>query len=392
MARSPTRSQKQSRDTVLLAVTGMSPAVLTETIWALAHQTPPVVPTKVIAVTTRVGREAIERELFSVQEVFGDTSVWESLRLALEKEGIPASGRLEFGMTGDHIRVFTRTDAKGHTFELVTVTTEIENQAAADFLLEQVRSIVERPDTCLIASIAGGYKTMSALLYACVSLLGREEDRVTHVLVNDPFDKRLEPGFYFPSQPAQSLKAGVKKVSANSAAISLANVPFVPLRNLFPRHLGKLPRRFMELVESCREKIDQVAARTIHFEIHRSKRQIKINGESLAISPSEHAALLFIAIRAKEAKPPYGTYKGAANDLRAFIERLRKEAPANDFSDWRHKENLPDPGEDDRCFTKPFSTLGKKLRTPTLKLLEQLLPCKGRGSLDLPPGQIELHP
>ena len=38
---------------VLLAVTGMTPAVLTETVWALARQDPPVIPDRVVVVTTK---------------------------------------------------------------------------------------------------------------------------------------------------------------------------------------------------------------------------------------------------------------------------------------------------------------------------------------------------
>jgi CRISPR-associated protein (TIGR02584 family) len=41
----------------------MSPAVLTETVWALAHETPPRIPDRVIVITTIAGRQAIEREL-----------------------------------------------------------------------------------------------------------------------------------------------------------------------------------------------------------------------------------------------------------------------------------------------------------------------------------------
>lgn len=31
-------------ETILLAVTGLSPAVVTETVWTLAHENPPVIP------------------------------------------------------------------------------------------------------------------------------------------------------------------------------------------------------------------------------------------------------------------------------------------------------------------------------------------------------------
>ena len=41
-----------SKRTILIAGTGTSPAVLTETVWALAHQKKPVVPDEIVVLTT----------------------------------------------------------------------------------------------------------------------------------------------------------------------------------------------------------------------------------------------------------------------------------------------------------------------------------------------------
>ena len=41
--------------TTLLAVTGLSPAIVTETIWALAQENPPILPDRVIFLTTATG-------------------------------------------------------------------------------------------------------------------------------------------------------------------------------------------------------------------------------------------------------------------------------------------------------------------------------------------------
>lgn len=48
-----------------------------------------------------------------------------------------------------------------------------QNLAAAEFILGQVREHTNASDRLLIASLAGGRKTMSALLHAAVSHLGR---------------------------------------------------------------------------------------------------------------------------------------------------------------------------------------------------------------------------
>ena len=49
---------------VLLALLGMSPAVLTETVWALAHENPPILPDRIGVITTRPGRDKIKKILF----------------------------------------------------------------------------------------------------------------------------------------------------------------------------------------------------------------------------------------------------------------------------------------------------------------------------------------
>ena len=80
--------------------------------------------------------------------------------LATQSDGT----RLRFGTTGDDVRVITGLEtASQRSRELADIRTPADNEAAADFLLEQVRSLVENPDLQLIASVAGGRKTMDAI-------------------------------------------------------------------------------------------------------------------------------------------------------------------------------------------------------------------------------------
>ena len=51
--------------TILLAVSGMSPAILTETVWALAREKPRIVPDEVIVLTTTAGARDIETQLLA---------------------------------------------------------------------------------------------------------------------------------------------------------------------------------------------------------------------------------------------------------------------------------------------------------------------------------------
>ena len=74
-------------------------------------------------------------------------------------------------------RIIGQGNRKTGVFEgLADIVTPEQNDLAAAFILEQVRQVVTNPETRLIASIAGGRKTMGALLHAAVTLIGRETD------------------------------------------------------------------------------------------------------------------------------------------------------------------------------------------------------------------------
>jgi CRISPR-associated protein (TIGR02584 family) len=80
--------------TILLATVGTSPAVLTETVWALAHprkNAERVIPDEVVALTTLRGKQEIETLLL------GAGGGWERMVAALRRERIPVEGRLSFG-------------------------------------------------------------------------------------------------------------------------------------------------------------------------------------------------------------------------------------------------------------------------------------------------------
>ena len=66
--------------TVLVLGMGTSPAVMTETVWALAHQSEPVVPDEVIVITTKSGKDALRTAIMS-----GAPSVWNRLKLLSRK-------------------------------------------------------------------------------------------------------------------------------------------------------------------------------------------------------------------------------------------------------------------------------------------------------------------
>ena len=67
---------------VLISVVGMSPAVVTESIWGLHQEHPELVPDEVVVYTTRVAWDNLHKALTSTHE---GTSVWEDLQQKVGK-------------------------------------------------------------------------------------------------------------------------------------------------------------------------------------------------------------------------------------------------------------------------------------------------------------------
>lgn len=368
---------------ILLAVTGMSPAVLTETIWALAHEEEPVIPDRITVVTTLAGRERISADLFTPSQELGGACVWDALRGALAASGHNLSGKLRFGTTPDDIRVITAMDAtSGRSVELSDLRNRVENEAAADFLLDQVRAITANPDTHLIASIAGGRKTMGALLYACLTLAGREDDRLTHILVNEPYETL--PGFFFPTQPSPPLTArsGTSHFPA-AAIIELAEVPFVPIRNLFQRELGRAVGTFSNLVASCRSEIRQRASEDLRIELFFHRAALRLNQTEIRLTEREHHLLLCLANLCKHDRPPIPSYNEALDTLAHHAREWQSL-----IDDGRLKSGTPPAAvfSEEQDIRRVLSDLRKKLKSlgPLGIILANALPERGRFSLDVP--------
>ena len=274
-----------ARDVVLLAVTGLSPAVVTETLWALAHEKPRVLPRRVEFLTTATGARRIGEMLFSPAAAFGGKTAWQALREALK-------ARADELIATPPVVIGRADPATGTLVPLDDIATPQDNEAAAARILEAVRAVVENPDTRLVASIAGGRKTMGALLHAAVSLVGRESDRLTHVLVTPPYETL--PGFFFPGQPGPDpANREGRAFPARQAEVRLADVPFVPLRNRF-EDLRDMPGSFDGLVRRFARQMKEDALRPAQVAISYRRKSLGVDGLEVPMRPRALAVLHFL--------------------------------------------------------------------------------------------------
>lgn len=186
--------------TVLIAIVGQSPAILTETVWALANAKKPVVPDEVVVLTTA----SCGKNLQPGTEFDG---AWQKLRKdILAKGGAKCKGKLKCSAT-EWIRYFEDSDGK----PLDDLRNYDENMAAAHRMLEVIDS---KRGYRIYASIAGGRKTMSALMFSSMSLLGKKGDKILHVLASKEFEQSRK---YYPTTKTEQDQ------------VELFEVPFVAL-------------------------------------------------------------------------------------------------------------------------------------------------------------------
>jgi CRISPR-associated protein (TIGR02584 family) len=344
--------------TILVAGVGLSPAVLTNTVWALAHEKEPVFPGEVVAITTLPGQKRIAAQLM-------ESNGWQRLLRTLQKKGLPVEDKLAFGAT-DSIRVLG--DGKR---DFDDIATPAQNDAAADFILKVLRQYTEDPGTRVIVSIAGGRKSMSALMISCMSLLGRTQDRVCHVLVNEPYEQRMEPPFLFPERGVKHKLGGKTYLSVKGKPV-LSDIPFVRVRGWYEKEFRSVPPSYMQLVR----KVQGIAPEPANYPAVRlDARQgtMLIGKVGVDLSASEFALVYIMLNRGKKNLPPAGWL-----DLETdFAQLLDCKVPGG--VNWFH--NFKDAGTPDpEDFRKWASSARAKLRRAFAEpsLAELLLPSMKR--------------
>ena len=216
---------------LMITVTGLTPAVVTETLWAVLHEPAGAagLPERIFLLTTADGKKKMTAEL-------------------LGPNGALARFCADYGIDPVipvEIRVVKGADGR----DIEDIRTAADSIAAADAIVHAVRAIAQDfEDAAIHASLAGGRKTMSFHLGYAMSLFGKEGDRLTHVLVSPPTFE--VPGFHFIPRdrgiidvPDRNSPTGLRSLNTAEARIDLADIPFIRLR---PHLKGDLRKNILE--------------------------------------------------------------------------------------------------------------------------------------------------
>lgn len=194
----------------LVAVTGASPQVLTETLYGL-HTQGKAFPDEMYVITTQSSKDMLMDGLYTRGH----------LQALYDEYQLPP---VKF----DESHIWVIEDEDGNL--LNDAKREEDQSVMADFITRKVAWLTNQEDTAIHASIAGGRKTMAFYMGYAMSLLGREQDTLSHVFVNDEFE--FVRDFYFPTLNDNWIagKNLGEMLNTKDAEITFAEIPFVRMR------------------------------------------------------------------------------------------------------------------------------------------------------------------
>lgn len=280
---------------ILLIVTGASPQVLTETIFALNQQGKQL-PEEVFVITTQNTKETLVNGLFTKGH-------WQKL---IDDYQLP-------DITFNESNIWLIEDDTGNP--ILDANTEQEQTFMADFITRKVFELTSDNTLSIHASIAGGRKTMAFYLGYAMSLLGRVQDSLSHVFVSEEFE--FVTDFYYPT-PYQYIIEGKHDTSIDcqNAVVTLAEIPFVRMRKSIDQTVidGMQNASFSQTVAN----INSAHTDDLVLTINKKSLELKISGATLKLTAKELAFYMWLLKYTNQddaLKLPYEFEEQECNDL-----------------------------------------------------------------------------
>jgi CRISPR-associated protein (TIGR02584 family) len=284
---------------ILLCVTGLTPQVVTETLYALHKESHPL-PEQVHLLTTSEGSERARLTLINDHWLSRFYTDYQLPQIMFDNGCI-------------HIL----QDRQGNPLQ--DIRNGEDNQSVADGITETIRALTADPDTALHVSIAGGRKTMGFYAGYALSLYGRPQDRLSHVLVSSDYESH--PQFYYPTPYSKVIygnDATRKPLDTRHAEVMLADIPFVRLRHGLDRALLEGKSSFSQSVQNAQRSLSPPS-----LTIDSSNRRLVAQGVAVKLAPADLAFYLWLIERQLEGRPAPTCPNDGAPDSDYAVEYLR---------------------------------------------------------------------
>ncbi|WP_044469517.1 CRISPR-associated ring nuclease Csm6 [Mannheimia massilioguelmaensis] len=337
---------------ILLSVTGMSPAVVTETLYALVTEKG-FIPDEIRVITTLQGKNQVLKTLCGIE------GGRKEKKGALE-EFIADYGK-QYGISHIHFDescIEIIRDEQGN--QLADIRSPDENNLAADQIVSLVGKLCQDPHTQLHVSIAGGRKTMGFFMGYALSLYGREQDSLSHVLVSAEFENL--PSFYYPKPYPHKImndRSG-EEFDAQNAKVMLAEIPWVRLGLGISDELLSGKISYSDSVA----KAQQILAKpSLTFLSPIDDQKVRFGNTEIKLSPKEYSFLLSLVI-AKQQNIAYSLFSQEVFELYLAVYTLLKGSADSLESRVKFAKAETDFAEETKkIYSESCHHLGKKIKT-----------------------------
>lgn len=321
-AMQPSLNANPASRRILLCAIGMSPQIVTETLYALAvNPAPgvaPWVPAEVRIITTAQGAQNARLTLLS-----GRPGWFHQL---LRDYDLP-----DIRFDDEHIHVIRGPGGA----ELDDIRSLEDNDAAADLIATLVRDLTVDENVQLHASLAGGRKTMSYYLGYALALFGRAQDRLSHVLVSSDYESH--PEFFYPTpyeRVIHTREVQPRALDCRDATVRLAEIPFLSLRDTQPAQA--LRAGSVRLRDAMR--LANLAMHPAIAEIDPVSGQIRISGESAPLTDTQYAFYAWMLRRHKDGLEEFDA--SSLDDAQHFLDDIRRHYSEMDKLRQRMEDTL----------------------------------------------------
>jgi CRISPR-associated protein (TIGR02584 family) len=228
--------------TILTAVIGATPQVLTESLYDLLITRGETVD-EVHVITTAFGKKQIQQLLLNR----GEGALYRFCR----DYDYDESNLLP------RIRVITGADGS----ELEDIRSVADNRAAANFITAAVQEQCSIPDSRVLASLAGGRKTMSTYMGFAMQLFARPQDRLFHVLIA-PKELEFNPNFFYPPPGEGDVEVAGKddtrlRIPRQQLVLTQAEINFIRLSGQIPKFSPATALHFDQMVALTQKELDR---------------------------------------------------------------------------------------------------------------------------------------
>lgn len=363
-----TQSNTENKN-ILFLVTGMTPQIITETVWALAcdpENTEQWVPDEIHVISTGDGLNQIRSRLF-------EDGIFQQF-----KNDFP---QLSHVMFDESCLTVIKND---HGESLFDLKTPQDNEHAANMICDKIRWFTRDDHVALHVSIAGGRKTMGFYAGYALSLYGRAQDRMSHVLVDDKFEKAIN--FFYPNlDNTHFSKDRENKVIGKSkdAKVWLANIPFIRMRDaILPKHQlnPEHGKKFGDIVTEINKSFESI---NLTLFVKNNTREIQINDEKrVRLSPQYFAMLHWFADRKINKNIGIDAPKSNKED----IDKKEQKAFFQEWSDEYNQFYGKQKAKDDVVVDKSYFEITKSKLNKSLidsfglALTNRIMPIKNSDS------------